>query len=395
MTAAQAKVQAIADLTHSAYQKASTLQLTKEESDALQADFPDDAFFTGAAGKENLIYIAHPHLRERLTKVFGMGGWALITRSRWDVPFKTEKGVDGTNVYVEAMLVIRGCFVAEAIGDMAYYPKNQQTNYGDAVEGAESAALRRCCKKFGIGLQAWKKDWIEGWWQRRRDPKQPMGATPRAKPKEAAPAPKLPTEATRAWMIAQLNIGPGQPARKLATEYFEKISALIPGEQVEDLPLQFVPFSKQELEALASCLANFEAGGDAVRAFEPHYETKESKPVQKQDKPIEVPRVKAEESQSGDVNEWFMDIVVPVPRKGQKRDEYMKDPDTIRSLYDARHDDEDARKRLWGFVNHYEPKGWEKKDGTKMPPGDADIKFREALDAFNDWFEKEHPDESL
>jgi hypothetical protein len=34
------------------------------------------------------------------------------------------------------MLLIRGCFVAEAIGDMDYFPHNAKTNYGDAVEGA-------------------------------------------------------------------------------------------------------------------------------------------------------------------------------------------------------------------------------------------------------------------
>lgn len=167
VTAAQAKVEAVANLTMKAYERASMLQLTPEESKALQADFPDEAFKPGAAGKENLIYIEHAHLRDRLNSVFGLGQWAIVPRSRWAEDFKTYKGVQGSRVYVEAMLLVRGCFVAEAVGDMAYYPNNESQNYGDAVEGAKTAALRRCAKELGIGLQAWKKDWCIGWWERK------------------------------------------------------------------------------------------------------------------------------------------------------------------------------------------------------------------------------------
>src|ERR1035437_7396338 len=77
ITASQAKIDAIADLTHSAYQKAATLKITAEESDTLRKDFPDEAFKPGAAGKENLIYIEHAFLRDRFTEVFGMGTWAI------------------------------------------------------------------------------------------------------------------------------------------------------------------------------------------------------------------------------------------------------------------------------------------------------------------------------
>jgi hypothetical protein len=82
-----------------------------------------------------------------------------------------------------------------------------------------------------------------------------------------------------------------------------------------------------------------------------------------------------------------------------KRDEYLKAPDTIGSLFEARHGNDDeaqaARQRLFGFLNSYEPKGWVKRDGTQMPPSAGDLKFREALDAFGEWFEREHPDEKL
>jgi hypothetical protein len=170
-TPAQAKTDAIAALTMKVYERASTLQLTEEECARLQADFPDEAFRPGAAGKQNLIYIEHAFLRDRLNEVFGPGQWALIPRQRWSEDFSYFKDngeeIVGKKVYVEAMLCVRGAFVAEAVGDMDYYPKNLSTNYGDAVEGAKTAALRRCAKELGIGLQAWKKGWCEGWWARK------------------------------------------------------------------------------------------------------------------------------------------------------------------------------------------------------------------------------------
>lgn len=191
VTAAQAKINAVAQLTMKAYDRASMLSLTPEESAALQADFPDEAFQPGAAGKENLIYIEHAHLRDRLNKVFGLGQWAIVPRSRWAEDFRTANGKEASRVYCEAMLLVRGCFVSEAVGDMVYYKTNDSQNYGDAVEGAKTAALRRCVKELGVGLQAWKKEWCQGWWQRRNAPKQSASvrtqAPTAAKPSAAKP----------------------------------------------------------------------------------------------------------------------------------------------------------------------------------------------------------------
>lgn len=168
----QAKIDAVASLTTAAYAKASELRLTKEESDELLKDFPDDAFRTGAAGKENLIYIEHANLRDRFNQVFGLGQWSLIPVRHWEDEFSYQsKGqtVSGVKVYCEAIMMIRGCFVGAAIGDMDYFPHNNSTNYGDAFEGAKTAAFRRCAKEFGVGLQAWRKSWCEGWFQRQRN----------------------------------------------------------------------------------------------------------------------------------------------------------------------------------------------------------------------------------
>jgi hypothetical protein len=92
----------------------------------------------------------------------------------------------------------------------------------------------------------------------------------------------MPTIFTRKWMIEQLRAGLGQQNERIAVEYFRKIGQIMPNEAVEELPIRFVPFSKQELGTLINCISNFEAGGDAISAFEPHDEAEE--------KPIEVPR---------------------------------------------------------------------------------------------------------
>jgi hypothetical protein len=393
ITAAQAKVDAVAALTATAYARAATLELTPEESEKLQADFPDEAFKPGAGGKESLIYIEHAFLRDRFTQVFGMGRWAMVPRSRWAEPFKTGKGVDGSRVYVEAMLVIRGCFVAEAIGEMEYYPSNGSQNYGDAVEGAESAAFRRCAKKFGVGLQAWKKDWCTGWWQRKntvqRPPpafaQRPTAAPPRAAAPASAPtpaAPKAATDKTREWFLA--NVG----NEDYALQFCIDLAWLMPNEKLADLGLRFVPTSKEELEAFKSHMGRWVESGRA----EPPYKTGEV------EAPAPAPKSAAAPRPSKD-DEWWREIVVVVPRKGMKRDEYLRNPDTIGSLFEARHGEDDesqaARRRLFGFVSGYEPKGWVKHDGTQMPPNKADIEFRTALDAFKDWYDRNHPGEKL
>lgn len=207
----------------------------------------------------------------------------------------------------------------------------------------------------------------------------------------AKPHPNLPTSNTRAWMLKELKAEEPGHAR-LLREYFEKLGQLLTSEKLEDLPLRFVPASRKELEALVSCVGNFEAGGDAVAAFEPHTEADAPKPKNSGRKP--APRESSPKESEASGEPWYP-IVVPVPHKGEKRDEYLKHPDTIGSLYEARHDDDEARKRLWGFLNHYEPKGWTKRDGTQMPPSKSDIQFREALDQFQEWFEENHPDEKI
>lgn len=224
--------------------------------------------------------------------------------------------------------------------------------------------------------------------QKTKTPSKPVSA-----PNSATPGPKLkpPTPATRLWMIEQLDkLG----LHDIAVEYFQKIenpSVLMPKEGLADVPLRFVPNCHQEMAMLVTKVKEFANGERAGHAFPPHLDADDVHPA----KPA------AESLPKGPVKdtEWWRDFIVPIPRKGQKRADYVGNEDTLGSLFDQRHGNDEesqaARQRLWGFVNHYEPKGWVNKDGTKMPPSEVDIKFREALDALAAWFEENHRGEKL
>lgn len=279
-----AKNKAISDLTAACYQKASQLQLSKEEIALLSADFPDEAFQPGAAGKENLIYIEHAALRERLDQVIGMGQWCVIPIRRWEEKFTYQKEiwenrrptgkfeeVSGSHVYVDGIMLIRGAFVGSAIGEMTYYPDNHTQNYGDAVEGAETAALRRCCKRLGIGLQAWRKDWCIGWWQRRdakgrqRPPQKPPEAPQRTetpKPAQSAtPTTKAPPKATEKHRIKALhNLGaaPGEKNRVLVTHYLMSKGWISGTQEPEAWPLEHVPATPEQMAKVVEEVAEFE-----------------------------------------------------------------------------------------------------------------------------------------
>lgn len=355
-TPAQARVDAVASLTMKAYERASMLNLTPEECAALKADFPDEAFKPGAGGKENLIYIEHAFLRDRLNNVFGLGQWAIVPRSRWGEDFKTTAGDEATRIYVEAMLLVRGCFVAESVGDMVYYKKNQTQNYGDAVEGAKTAALRRCAKELGIGLQAWKKDWCAGWWEReserRRSPRNALGRSggsqDTAQRPNAAPAPQPASRpAARTEDVAPQTAPPAEADsdqrfrflaalsdyRTDAMRYFVAKKWITDLQSLEQLPNQYVPTTKKAYDSVMAELKAFMDGDRQPDAL------------------------------------WWKAVCVPF---GAQQGTPIGELD---------------KKKLYGWVKNYEVE--ESYNGVRKPQAEIDamLKFREALDAAEDHYE--------
>jgi len=394
-----------------AYQKASTLELTEAEIEALQAPFPDELI--EIRPHDGLIFLPHIHVSNRLNKVIKPGKWALICRRHW---------LEGNTMYGEYILVIRGCYVGESVGGHPYQPNNPKVNYSDTLESTAAEALRRICgKRLSCGSQVWEPEYARQWiakyafqaggkWGRKGTTK-PQEPRFDSKPTQApAPAIKTPpsatvarTEATpeqRDKMISIIN-GEGQDAIQRALRYFIQAGAILPSESLLDIPLHWIPTTQSQFRDLGVLIAKMvdtdkadrpawvsKAPTNAPKAAPkpPLNEPSEDafNPVDEDEPPATQEPLPLTDAQS---EPWY-DVVVPVPRKNQKRDDYMKNPDTIGSLYEARHDDEDARKRLWGFVSHYEPKGWTGRDGKERPPSEADKKFRQALDDYADYAEK-------
>jgi hypothetical protein len=426
ITPAQAKVDAIASLTMKAYDRASMLQITQEETAALCEDFPDEAFQPGAAGKEHLLYLQHSWLRERFSKVFGMGQWAIVPRKRWEEPFKTNNGKDASRVYVEAMLLVRGCFVGEAVGEMEYFPHNASQNYGDAVEGAKTAAFRRCAKEFGVGLQAWKKEWCEGWWQRRRSYSETSAQNTRHSAPASPPATNRGSNSRStpsAQNASQSNLGgrgtaPNVPPATVTDDknlFINQLRGKLGTLEMENLFLAFLSVTKNakgeyfisdegtlhnlELADLNSLVNHWDKTVNPKfiewqLATRPERKPPTVLPSEKTPPAAEQPQPRPASLDSAMQKdpEFFWDVIVPIPRKGDKRVEYMKHPDTIGSLWRARHNDHESMKRLMGFASHFEPKGWTKANGQQMPASEADKAFRVALDAFLDWHAKHGED---
>jgi hypothetical protein len=163
-----------------AYEGASTLKLNKQEQKELRADFPDES--VEIRPHDGIIYISHMALRERLWDVFGPTNVAEICRERFIRS-------DTNEVAVDLVLMIRGVFIAEGVGTAKYYANNPKASFGDTVEAAWSDAIRRCCKKFGVGTQVWRPQYVRDWLTKyagSRDGKY-FRRLPDAKPAEDAP----------------------------------------------------------------------------------------------------------------------------------------------------------------------------------------------------------------
>lgn len=100
----------------------------------------------------------------------------------------------------------------------------------------------------------------------------PSADTGKGKITPEAKAAPFPTVQQRDKMIEQLNARPGQADRDLVTEYFRKCDALLPTEELEALPLRFVPVTAGQMRAIGSCVAAFGNGEQAGLAFPPHLE---------------------------------------------------------------------------------------------------------------------------
>jgi hypothetical protein len=219
--------------------------------------------------------------------------------------------------------------------------------------------------------------------------------------------PRVATAQTRAWMIRNLT-----DCIDLATEYFRKLEnpcVLMPNETLEQLPLEYVPISNEQMRWLQAAITDFGNGDEPRHAFrntlpeQPKTQAKsgtgESARSPSPASQTQVaghaaaPPVSESPKKAPKDDEAWRDAVVPIPPKGMKLGDYSVNPDTIGSLYDqCKSGTEAACKRLWGFANHFEPKPWTGRDGKTYPASERDVKFRADLDAFFAWHEKHGDD---
>lgn len=137
------------------YSTASTLQLTKEESTALILAFDDSIVEIRPDGH---IYIPQSYYRNRLNEVVGIGQWGLIPKGQ-------HQEVNGgkTKLFLNGVLMIRNCFVSEAVGEAELFGDNPNQSIASCWESAKSDCITRCCKDLSIAKQIYEPAYVRLW----------------------------------------------------------------------------------------------------------------------------------------------------------------------------------------------------------------------------------------
>ena len=104
---------------------------------------------------DGLIFVSHPHYRDRLDRAFGVGAWALVPLDK--------PAVKDNRVVYWGFLKARGQYIGDAVGGAQYYPNNRQGSYDNSVEAAKSDCLVRCCKALPMFRECWDKEYADYW----------------------------------------------------------------------------------------------------------------------------------------------------------------------------------------------------------------------------------------
>ena len=135
------------------FQGASTLSISEDETKKLSADFSNELIEIRPDG---MIFLPQVFWRERLNKVFGIGQWALIIKHN-------TQDVERNKLYVESVMMIRGCYISTAVGEAELHEDNKMQSWASVWESAKSDSITRCCKDLGIASQLWQPNFINKW----------------------------------------------------------------------------------------------------------------------------------------------------------------------------------------------------------------------------------------
>lgn len=130
------------------------IRLTPEEEAILARPVNVDDVLVKPTGQP---YLSHPAYTKWLNDAFGRFGWGLRPVAK---PVASQPLEGRVTVMQPFILYVHGQPVAVASGEHEYYEKNQEQTYGDALEALVASALRRCCKRRGIGLELWDKTFL-------------------------------------------------------------------------------------------------------------------------------------------------------------------------------------------------------------------------------------------
>lgn len=113
------------------------------------------------------VYISHIHYTRWLNRAIGRGKWAIVPQAKIIKTERPGRGGEVRSALVQPfVLYVHGKRASQAYGEQEYFEANEDQSYGDAAESVYASALRRCCKRLGIGLELWDKAWINGFLSR-------------------------------------------------------------------------------------------------------------------------------------------------------------------------------------------------------------------------------------
>lgn len=135
------------------YQNASLLKIEETEQKKLTASFDEKLIEIRPDG---IIYLPQVFWRIRLNETFGIGQWCLIPKSQNKDPEKDK-------LYIEGVLMVRGAYMATAVGEAELHSDNKNQSWASVWESAKSDCITRCCKDLGIAAELWQPEFIRQW----------------------------------------------------------------------------------------------------------------------------------------------------------------------------------------------------------------------------------------
>ena len=137
------------------YGMVATKPFEKDVQAILNRDFKwDEAEIT----PDGVVYAPGVRYRTRLDEAFGQGRHGMVRKTEWSDP-RTHSNV----IMATFHLIVDGRYINESTGGMTYHPKNARMTYDDAIEGATTNAMMRCCKKLGVGAKLWDPNYTRQW----------------------------------------------------------------------------------------------------------------------------------------------------------------------------------------------------------------------------------------